>query len=324
MGNEGAGAYSVSETGTLVFLAGGADRYAQQLVWVDRDGKIEALPAPERDYEAVALSPDGRQVAVQMEQGAEELWLYDFARQTLAPLVTGSGSSQAPVWTPDGRHVIYRATRRGTRNLFWKTANGTGEEERLTSLEGVVQSPTSVSPDGRWVVYGQGGRYASSGGLWMVALEGDRTPRSLVDTPAAEQDGQVSPDGHWLAYVSDISGVFEVYLRPFPGPGPSQQVSNGGGLEPRWSRDGRELFYQNGDRAMVVDVGVRGGLLVGQPRVMYEGHFRPAINANTGYDVSLDGRRFLRVRPTRPALPADRINVVLGWADELKRLSPAR
>jgi Tol biopolymer transport system component len=325
MGNEGAGAYAVSETGTLVFLAGGDSRYAHQLVWVDRDGKTELVPAPERDYEAVAISPDGHQAAVQLEAGAEEIWLYDFARQTLAPLVAGNGSSQAPVWTPDGQRIVYRATRQGTRNLFWKPANGAGDEVRLTSREGVVQSPTCVSPDGRWVVYSEGGGFASNGGIWAVPLAGERTPQTLVNTPAAEQAGRVSPDGRWLAYASNASGVFEICLQPFPGPGPSQQVSNGGGLEPLWSRDGRELFYQKGDRAMAVDVSARGGVaVVGQPRVLYEGAFRRSINANTGYDVALDGRRFLRVRPTQPELPADRIDVVLGWADELKRLGAGK
>src|SRR5262249_27771513 len=142
---------AVSGDGTLAYLAGGEARYAQRVLWVDRDGRTEPLPVPERDYESVTLSPDGRQAMLQVSEGSIGLWLYDLSRRTLTPFLNEGGSSQAPVWTPDGRGVIYRATRQGTRNLFWKAADGTGSEVRLTTKEGVSQTPTCVTPDGRWV-----------------------------------------------------------------------------------------------------------------------------------------------------------------------------
>ena len=151
--NEGAAAYAVSDSGTLAYLEGGPTRYAYRLVWVDRAGNVEPLPFPERDYEAVAIAPDGQRAVVQVSEGTVGLWIFDFARHTMTPLVTSGGSSQAPVWTTDGSRVAYRATRSGTRTLYWKAADGTGDEQPLTAGRGVTETPTSVSPDGQWLVF---------------------------------------------------------------------------------------------------------------------------------------------------------------------------
>ena len=155
--NEGASDYAVSANGTLAYIAGGAARYSQRPVWVDRAGVVETLSMPERDYEAVALSPDGARAVLQIREGTIGLWLYDFARRTLTPFATASGSSQGAVWTPDGRRIVYRGTRQGTRNIYWKPTDGSGEEERLTTKPDVVQTPSSVSPDGEWLAYSEGG-----------------------------------------------------------------------------------------------------------------------------------------------------------------------
>ncbi len=241
--NEGAADYAVSENGTLAYVAGGAARYAQRVVWVDRAGATEALPMPERDYEAVGLSPDGQRAVVQIREGTMGLWLYDFARHTLTPFATTGGSSQGAVWTPDSRRIIYRGTRNGTRNIYWKSADGSGDEERLTTKADVIQTPASVSADGQWLVFTvQAGTGAV---VWAMRLQSDRTPRQLVQ---AGGDGQVSPDGRWLAYQSSVSGQIEVYAVPFPGPGARIPISANGGTDPLWSRDGRELFYARGRR----------------------------------------------------------------------------
>ncbi|MBZ5639754.1 MAG: protein kinase [Acidobacteriia bacterium] len=319
--NEGAADYAVANNGTLVYLPGGAARYAQRLLWIDRAGRTEALPLPER----VSISPDGRQAAVQVMEGTTGLWLYDFSRHTLTPFVTSGGSSQAPVWTPDGRRLVYRGTRNGQRNVYWKAADGTGDEERLTTKEGVVQTPTSVSPDGQWALFTEGG--AQTRGettLWRLRLNGERTAQPLARESTRAINGRVSPDGKWLAYLSDVSGLPEIYVQPFPGPGPRLQVSNGGGTEPLWSRDGRELFYILGDKLMAVDVASEPALATGQPHVLLEGRFRPNSNGNTPYDVSADGRRFLRIQQVHPDRAVDHVEVVLDWFDELKRLAATK
>ncbi|HEV8335242.1 MAG TPA: protein kinase [Candidatus Polarisedimenticolia bacterium] len=323
---ESAAMYAVSRNGTLVYVPGGARWYAQRVLWVDRSGRTEVLPLPERDYESVAISPDGSRAVLQTTEGTVHLWIYDFSRRTLLPFLT-AGSSQAPVWTLDGQRIIYRATRKGRRNLCWKAADGTGEEEWLTEKEGILQTPTSVTSDGRWAIFSEMGlRGSTSTTLWALPLTGERTPRPVVQAPGRVADGQVSPDGKWLAFNWNGSGRLEVYVQPFPGPGPRVQVSNGGGSEPRWSRDGREIFYLNlsYDKLMAAAVRPGAAFSTGEPRVLMEGRYRPSGNVNTAYDVSADGRRFLRIQQVEPQGPMNQLDVVLNWAEELKRIAANR
>jgi serine/threonine-protein kinase len=314
---EGAGAYDVSTDGTLISLTGGAARYEQRLVWVDRGGRVEPLPLPLRDYEAAWISPDGSQALVQTSAGTVGLSLYDFARHTLTPLATGAGSSQAGTWTPDGKSIIYRGTRNGTRDLYRRAADGTGVEEQLTVGDD-MQTPAAVSPDGRWLVLtGLGGKYGS-GRLMAIRLDGSMpaTPQLIAGDGAMY--GQISPDGKWIAFSAPISDRMEIYVQPFPGPGPRKQISTDGGLEPLWSRGGQELFYQNSDRLMGVEVSASpSSFSAGQPRLIAQGRFRPAPNSKTAFDVATDGR-FLRVQPVEPERPLNRIDVVLNWISELR------
>ncbi len=155
VGGEGAH-YAVSDSGQLVYVPGNVRRYERQLVWVDRNGGVEAVPLPARDYSTVALSPDGRQAAVQIEEGTAGIWIYDFSRATLTRLTSGTSSSQLPAWTADGRRVVYRGTRLGFRNLFWKPADAATEEERLTTEDDANQTPGSWSQDGKWLAFTAG------------------------------------------------------------------------------------------------------------------------------------------------------------------------
>ncbi|MDQ3417834.1 MAG: hypothetical protein M3541_03485 [Acidobacteriota bacterium] len=317
--HEGASDYVLSNNGTLAYVAGSEARYAQRIVWVDRAGAVETLPLPERDYEAVALAPDGQRAVVQQREGIIGLWLFDFARRSLTPFAITGGSSQGAAWTPDGQRIVYRGTRGGTRNLYWKSADGSGEEERLTTKPDVVQTPSSVSPDGEWLLFTEGGGTLNRQGAWAMRLTGDRTPRELVPRAA---NGKVSPDGRWLAYQTTESGQLEVYARPFPGPGPRIPVSAGGGDSPLWSRDGRELFYTKGDSMMAVNVAAGSTLSVSPPRALFAGRYRPNLNTITAFDVSSDGRRFIRVQQVQPDRPVTRIEVVLNWAQQLNPRSP--
>jgi serine/threonine-protein kinase len=321
--NEGAAAYDISATGTLVCVTGGAARYAQRLVWIDRTGKTDSVPLPHRDYESAWISPDGRQALVQIREGTMGLWIYDFARQTLTPIATTGGSSQSGGWTPDGKAIIYRGTRNGERNLYWRAADGTGDEQRLTKGEG-SPSTNSVSPDGRSLVYHEIGGKSGAGAILVLPLDGARpaTPRVLVTGGAA--NGQVSPDGRWLAYQQIESGGHEVYVQPFPGPGPRTRISTAGGHDVLWSRDGKELFYLTGDRLLAVDVSASPVFSVGAPRLVIHGRYRPAPNGMTPFSISPDGRRFLRVQQAEPERPLDRIDVVLNWLAEVKAAAPLK
>ena len=177
VGGEGAH-YAVSDSGQLVYVPGNVRRYERQLVWVDRKGGAEAVPLPARDYSTVALSPDGRQAAVQIEEGTAGIWIYDFPRATLTRLTSATSSSQLPAWTPDGRRVVYRGTRLGLRNLFWKPADAATEEERLTTEEDANPTPGSWSHDGKWLAFtsGAGG---TGEDIWTLSLEDNGNHKSF-------------------------------------------------------------------------------------------------------------------------------------------------
>ena len=322
--NEGQGNYALAAGGTLAYIAGGRARNAARLVFVDRAGRVEPAPLPERNYENVVLSPDGKRAIVQIREGIIALWMYDLSRQTLTPLGATSGSSQAPAWTADGARVIYRGTRKGLRNLYWRPADGSGDEEAITTKADVIQTPTSVSPDGHWLLFNETSAQEAGGvGIWVMRLDGDRTPRHLFPQPAGEQNGQFSPDGRWIAYQATVSSRPEIYVAPFPGPGPRQQVSTDGGIEPLWSRDGRELFFQSGARLMSVEVALRGAFSASTPRLVHEGRFLKSGNATTGWGIAADGRRFLRMQQVEPERAITHVDLVLNWFEELKARVPS-
>ncbi|MFA6958408.1 MAG: protein kinase [Thermoanaerobaculia bacterium] len=325
IGNEGCGNYSLSDDGTLAYLGGGRAYGAMRLVWIDRQGAQTPVPLPDRVYENVAISPDASRAVLQTREGTTRLWIYDFARGTLTPLGTGAGSSQAPLWTADGKRVIYRGTRKGTRNLYWITVDGSGDEERLTTKPGVIQTPTSVSSDGRILLYSQTGPEEPEGvGAWVLPLDADRTPHRLFPMPATGQDAQISPDGRWVAYQTTVSSRQEIFVAPFPGPGERRLVSTDGGTEPLWSRDGRELFFQSGSRLMGVTVTPGVTFSASPPRLVHEGRFFRTINGNTSFSITPDGSRFLRIQPLTQEPAITRIELVLNWFSELKRRDAGR
>jgi serine/threonine-protein kinase len=312
---EGEGShYAISDSGTLAYV-GGDSQFEGRLVWVSRDGRVEPIPAPLRSYQAVAISPDGRRAALTVQDSRWDFWIHDLVRHTQTRLATGDGSSQWPQWMPDGSRLVYRGTRTGFRNLYWNAVDGTGQEERLTTSE-KLQTPASVSPDGQLLAYTEIDPLTGSD-VGMLSLGGAHESRAFLNTLAAEDGLRFSPDGRWVAFQSDESGRNEIYVQPFPGPGGKVPISTEGGQLPVWSRDGRELFYVNGLKMMVVGVTTQPTFTAGAPRPLFEGRYEP-----TRYDVSPDGTRFLRIQPTDSEQAATQIIVVLNWTEELRRLVP--
>jgi dipeptidyl aminopeptidase/acylaminoacyl peptidase len=193
-------------------------------------------------------------------------------------------------------------------------------EERLTTGEG-NQTPGSWSADGQWLAY-YDTDLATGGDIWVLPSEGDRKPRVVVRTPATENSPRLSPDGRWVAYTSNESGSVEVFVQGFPEPGGRTLISTSGGVEPVWSRDGRELFYLDGDAMMAVEVKTSPTFAAGAPRMLFEGRYVLSPTSIAGYDVSADGQRFLRVQPMHPDLPTNQIQVVLNWFEELRSVAP--
>jgi eukaryotic-like serine/threonine-protein kinase len=318
-GANGSTQYSLSEHGLLAFVPGGSRQLERSLVWVDRNGKVEPLPAPPRPYQGPRLSPDGQQVAVGVQGAKEELWLYSLTRGTLTPL-TSEGSSQVPVWTPDGKRVAYRATRAGFRNLYWRLADGSGVEEPLTTGEG-GQTPGSWSRDGTLVFTDQSPTVPD---VW-VFRHSVREQKPFLQGPFNKRAPMFSPDGHWLVYESDKSGRDEIYVQPYPGPGGTEPVSTNGGTEPVWSRNGREIFYRIGDKMMSVNVTTQPRFSASKPTMLFvfdDRHTEP-IAGTPNYDVSLDDQHFLMLKPSEEVQAATQIHVALNWVEELKEKVPA-
>jgi serine/threonine-protein kinase len=332
MENTLAGQFAVSEAGALVYATGGAlPGFERLLAWVDRKGRIEPLEAPPRAYSKPRLSADGRYISVSTQQDIRDVWRYDIARGALNPITVDKQSGYS-LFSPDGKRVVYRSGAAGGEdNLYWKAADGSGVPERLTSSPR-SQTPSSWSPDGTTIAYVEEG--PSSGffqfDIWGLSMT-DREPRPIVQTAANEMSPEFSPDGRWLAYVSNESGRSEVYVQPFPGPGERQLISNNGGEQPAWSPNGHELFYVQRQsysgpaRLFAVRVSAARELQAAVPQPMFE-HPDLRIPWGRSYDVSLDGQRFLITLTKDPATdlaPAQMI-VVQNWFDELKRLVPVR
>ena len=309
--------HAESSAGTLAFLSVSPRRSERQLLWIDSNGTVEVLPVPPWPYTDPAVSPDGRFVAVSVEGPVQTIWVYDLSRRTMTPLTPpAAGSSQAPLWTPDGKRVTYRGTRAGFRNVFWRSADGSGEEERLT-LGDSLQSPGTWSPDGKNLVFVDIAP-ATSADLWVLKRDGLRAS-ALVSTPVSQGEPAFSPDGRLLAYESDESGTKQIYVQPFPGPAGKVQISTDGGSEARWSRDGRQLFYRTRDKMFSVAILTQPVLSAGTlPTNLFQGSYKFSDTGGTpGYGLAPDGR-FLFVQSVEREPPAAQINLVINWFEELK------
>jgi serine/threonine-protein kinase len=278
------------------------------------------------------VSPDGTRIALQIHEKTHEVWTWDIAAEKLTRLTFSPGLAAIPLWTPDGRNIIFGSSRDASHsNLYRRSADGTGVEERLTSSVH-QQRPNATSPDGRWLVFEE---LTPSAGydLMMLSLDGGRKVEPLLATPFDERNAAISPDGRWMAYESNESGQSEVYVRPFPNVGDARyQISNGGGRSPTWASDGHELFFVNRSSMLSVPVQMRPTFSAGNPTRLFEAHSAVLDGRFSGigtvrtYDVARDGR-FLMIKEDaiadEHAAPPS-IVVVQNWLEELKRRVPAR
>jgi eukaryotic-like serine/threonine-protein kinase len=318
----GAAQYSVSSTGTLVYIAGGFSASESRLVWVTRNGEEQLLPAAPHNYQFPRVSPDGGRVAVAIAEQEQQIWVYDLSRDTLTRLTFEGVTNNTSVWSPDGKRIAFNSDRAtGPLNLFWRAADGSGDVERLTTSD-YLNAPSSFSPDGQLLVF-QDNNPETGRDIWVLRLS-DRKAQPFLRTPYEDTAPKFSPDGKWLAYSSNESGRREIYVQPYPGPGGGKwQISTDGGQEPVWNPKGRELFYRSGSKIMTVEVDTKSGFSVGKPRMLFEGPYLPTSASFPYYDVSPDGQRFLMLKPTEQAQAAPtQINVVLNWFEELKQKVP--
>lgn len=311
--------FTIASDGTLVYVPGDS---ARQLVWVDRKGGVQPLGFPPRPYETPRLSPEGQRLALTIREENHDVWSYELARETSMRLTTAPGEDETPVWLPDGKRLVFAGDRPGGSNLLLKLADGSATEEKLLEIRGGHRHTDSVSPDGLILAFHEISPQ-TGGDIWVLSLQGDRKPRPFLQTPSNEIGARFSPDGRWIAYMSNESGQSEVYVQAFPGPGGKWKISTEGGVEPVWSRSSRELFYRNGDQMMAVDVAAQPAFNASKPRVLFKGQF-DNIPWEANYDVSADGQRFLMIQAEETIAGASKIQVVLNWFEDLKRKVPAK
>ena len=318
--------YAFSDSGLLVYIEGTTGQIGGTTMgWVDRQGQQQAV-SDTALWGTGRLSPDGRRIAngiytsTTTAGSPQDIWVFDTERK-IKTRVTFGGANSTPIWTPDGRRITYSATVDGKSGIYWVQADGSGKPEQLMATESEA-TPSSWSPDGKFLLYSQSVEKKPAR-IWVLPVAGGVAgkPYPLHDAQAYEADAQVSPDGRWVAYLSQETGQIEVYVQPFPGPGGKERVSTQGGDSVRWARNGRELFYRvvMGEGALVaVDVQTGPQLHLGLPKVLTKGVF------GTTFDAAPDGKRFLveLIGSTDPG--GRRMVGIDNWFEELKRRVPVK
>jgi Tol biopolymer transport system component len=316
--------FSVSSNGALAFL--GQSIANTQLTWFDRKGHpLDTIGAPDLyDPETPQLSPDGRRVAVARGfLSSEDIWLLDAAAGTGSRLTFDPAADETPLWSPDGTRVVFQSNRKdGRSRVYQKAASGAGSDDLLFEEATGSVNLQDWSSDGRFLVYVLRGPKGHQD-LWVLPMTGAREPFPLLQTDFNQSQAQVSPNGRWIAYTSDETGHSEVYVQSFPGAGSKRQVSSAGGVQPRWRRDGQELFYLAPDaELMAVPVNGEADIEIGRANALFRTQL-PTWAAGgppewrTSYDVAADGQKFLLSNP--PEQPGPPITVILNWPSVLKK-----
>ena len=329
--SQGAVNFDLARDGSLVYVAGTAAGSQRAVVWIDRDGRQEAVAdLPPDTYNSIQVSPEGNRLAFEIgdDTGGSDVWTYELARGTLNPITTDPAPDHSPLWTPDGRQVVFTSQRDGVIGLYRRNADGTGDtEELLTDGDAVDLSAGAWTPEGTALVFERriSGSSGNQSDIALLSLEDEPTVELLLDSEFDETRATLSPNGRWIAYDSNRSGRVEVYVERFPELGDRQTISTEGARRARWSPDGRELFYLpiGDDRLVVVPVTAEAEFTAGEADTVVEGQFL-RFRGRPTYDVAPDGRLVSIQRGTE-ATESDaspQVILVQNWFEELKRLVP--
>jgi serine/threonine protein kinase len=329
---EGVLEFTLSNSGTLVYVSGtsvSGSGSPRTLVWVDKMGNEEQIDVDPDMFQFPTISPDGTKVALSVERGGNlDIWIWDLIRENLSRLTFDEADDETPMWTPDGKRIVFSSWRDGNSCIFWKAADGTGEVEKLGSVPGQRLFPWSWSNDGKTLVTAEiSGPIGVNIGAISMGGNGER--KLLLKSDHAESHPRISPDGRWMAYFSAETGDNHIFVRPFPEVDQGKwQVSVDGGQSPLWSPDGHELYYLNGDAIMVAQVKTEPTFSASKPKTLFRGNYVTGYQENPEWDISPDGKRFLLIKPG--ADPDEesttesprKINIVLNWDVELKQRVP--
>jgi eukaryotic-like serine/threonine-protein kinase len=302
--------FAVSDNGTLVFVPGTFTSFQRNLAWMDRSGKATNITNEVKPYAYPALSPDGKRIAVVLEGSSFDVWVYDVERDTFTRASFG-GDDYRPYFSPDGKMLAYDSSKSGAQQIFVRHGIAQGEDTAVTD-DPEDKALDGWTPDGREVVFARHNK-DTGWDLYAASVEGVHKVRPLLVGPFDQYQACVSPDGKWLAYVSDESGQEQVFVQGMNDPEIRAQISSEGGNNPRWARSSNELLFSSKSRVMSVKFAAGGGLNPGKPAVLFEDK-----KAWTGYDIAPDGRLVV-TREADNNGAGNQMNVVLGWFDELKQ-----
>jgi eukaryotic-like serine/threonine-protein kinase len=312
--------FSASDNGTLVYQTG-SEQGGWRLVWFSRDGKPTGFLGELDRYFDPAISPDGKRVATELltGQGTGDIWIFDLLRNTRMRLTFGPASQRYPVWTPDGKTIYFGSNGKGSIHVYAKAADGTGPEQVVLE-EDAFDWPEDVSPDQKYLVYLRVGTDRNTGtAMWALPLFGsERKPFPVVSSGFNTLAASVAPDGNWMAYESNETGRFEIYVTAFPGGGAKWQVSTNGGSAAKWRRDGKELFFLDpADNLMAVDVNPTSTpIQLGTPHPLFRA---PGVQNTLGpYGVTADGKKFL-INSGDVKEENQPLTLVQNWPAQLKK-----
>jgi Tol biopolymer transport system component len=322
-GNLGFHGFSASAAGALVYVSSNWFGANSQLTWLDRQGKLLETIGDPGAILGVSLSPDAKRAAVAMiapETRQPDIWLVEMGRNMFSRFTSQPEPEFGPVWSPTGDKIAFTWIRQGRPRVYRKDAGGGGEAEPVSARLTATQNGGLLdwSPDGRFMVVRRQGTNSRED-LWVLSVSGEEQPFSFLATEFNEIAAQFSPDGNWLAYQSDKSGRFEVYLRPFPKSDREWKISTGGGQGPRWRGDGRELYFAAPDGNLMA-AGVRTGetVEVGVPAPLFKTNMTPGPFTPTPYDVTADGQRFLVLVPSEDTSQPS-LTVTTNWLAKVRR-----
>ena len=329
----GGAQFSFSETGDFAYVGGQGGGQNLSIYWMDHEGRFTPLRETASSYANLAFSPAGNRLALEMNGGnGRDIWVYEWEHDTLTRMTFAGEPNEFPDWTPDGQRIVYSSQQKGgTQNLWWIRADGVGDAQRLTESKS-AQFAGSWSPDGKVLAFSQF-NVGTNLDIMTLAIGGDEKsgwkpekPKSFLDSPASESEPAFSPDGRWLAYSSSESGSYEVYVRPFPGPGGKWQVSTGGGYLPKWSHKSKEIFYRTPDTKIMVATYSASGdsFRVDKPRLWSPGQFSELGIFSNNFDLHPDDKRFAVVKGpgTGQTSVVSKVNLILNFFDELRSKFP--
>ena len=309
--------FSASQTGVLAYAPGVVGNFTRNLFWVDRKGQAQKIDVPAADYVDPNISADGKKFAISIRTlGDQQIAIYDTVRGVLMRISSNGTRNSSPTWTPDGREIVVDSSGPNQPHGIYRiAADGSGGPKLVYPL--TANGHVTSIAQGRAVMMLNDP--VTNTDLWTMDLEGKNEPQPFRRTPAMERQGSLSPDGKWIAYASNESGKFEIYVEAVPGPGGRWQISTSGGEQPRWSRNGNEIFYRNGTKMFSVSAQIQGSFSAGKPQELFDASFDRG-GAVDGYDVTPDGKMFLMTRSERPN-PTE-IRVVVDWPQDITTPGP--